>query len=558
MRNTTSISFIFFVSVLISLGQSQIPPDLQLQINTLVDEFINFHNIPGLGLSLIKGDGEILYNQGYGFRDIENQINADDATIFAIGSISKSFTATVIVRSLSEQFHNLGEIVLDIPIRQLAPSYNFTLGDRYRSESITFRDLLSHRVCILPESMGIFVDPFGSAENFLYRQRYAPQVCQFRGGYVYNNAMVALASNIIGHLANSTFDVILAKLFTDIGMNDSTVVRQSDDHNNMSNRSVPYYQMDGQLHRFNPELLKPVSMAIGSGGILTSARDMAKYMQFHLNQGKVGSDQIVNPEAMQWLYRASNLNVWGSFRTENAASFLDLTYSYGLGLDLGVYDGWQTIYHGGFLPPYESFMTLAPGLKLGIFTTFSGPGSTQETEYHQQRLHAKIFDAVLGVNRSDSFPNTRSISPRFNDATILTKSKVEKKPKLGNTIKIEPGDLVGNFGSGQSGQIVGSLRLNDSGVLQPYLSYGVWGQAWLIQVSNTTFLADWDSDVVQVFATGTVPPDFQLFVEFWDVDTFGLVTGGAQMGTDFVRNVTLDQLPVVPYLPDSCGLTNFN
>lgn len=36
-------------------------------------------------------------------------------------------------------------------------------------------------------------------------------------------------------------------------------------------------------------------MAIGSGGILTSARDMAKYMQFHLNQGKVGSDQIVNP-----------------------------------------------------------------------------------------------------------------------------------------------------------------------------------------------------------------------------------------------------------------------
>lgn len=91
MRNTTSISFIFFVSVLISLGQSQIPPDLQLQINTLVDEFINFHNIPGLGLSLIKGDGEILYNQGYGFRDIENQINADDATIFAIGSISKVF-----------------------------------------------------------------------------------------------------------------------------------------------------------------------------------------------------------------------------------------------------------------------------------------------------------------------------------------------------------------------------------------------------------------------------------------------------------------------------------
>jgi len=66
-------------------------------------------------------------------------------------------------------------------------------------------------------------------------------------------------------------------------------------------------------------------------------------------------------------------------------------------------------------------------------------------------------------------------------------------------------------------------------MLQPYMSYGVWGQAWLEQVSNNSFLADWDSDIIQVFATGTVPPDFQLFVEFSDIDTFAFITDGSQM-----------------------------
>lgn len=47
-------------------------------------------------------------------------------------------------------------------------------------------------------------------------------------------------------------------------------------------------------------------------------------------------------EAMKWMYRASNSDVAGEFKTENASStILDLNYAYGLGLGLGVYDGKQ-------------------------------------------------------------------------------------------------------------------------------------------------------------------------------------------------------------------------
>jgi len=49
----------------------------------------------------------------------------------------QSFTATMAVKLLSEKFPELGEAVLDIPIRKLVPSFNFTLSDRYDSMNST-------------------------------------------------------------------------------------------------------------------------------------------------------------------------------------------------------------------------------------------------------------------------------------------------------------------------------------------------------------------------------------------------------------------------------------
>ncbi len=53
-----------------------------------------------------------------------------------------------ILKLLNDKFPDRGEGVLDTPIRTLAPSYNLTFIDRFRTEYMTFRDILSHKVCI--------------------------------------------------------------------------------------------------------------------------------------------------------------------------------------------------------------------------------------------------------------------------------------------------------------------------------------------------------------------------------------------------------------------------
>jgi len=57
--------------------------------------------------------------------------------------------------------------------------------------------------------------------------------------------------------------------------------------------SQPYILRNGTLVQFDINQIRKIHMGLGAGGVLSSANDMAKYMNFHLNEGRVGNRQIV-------------------------------------------------------------------------------------------------------------------------------------------------------------------------------------------------------------------------------------------------------------------------
>jgi CubicO group peptidase (beta-lactamase class C family) len=75
----------------------------------------------------------VLFAKGYGFADLENEVTATEHTVYRIGSITKQFTAAVILQ-LAEQ----GKLNLDDNIRHFLPSYDT------HSYTITIRQLLNH------------------------------------------------------------------------------------------------------------------------------------------------------------------------------------------------------------------------------------------------------------------------------------------------------------------------------------------------------------------------------------------------------------------------------
>jgi len=86
-----------------------------------------------MGSVSVSKDGEIIYSKSVGFADVESKIKATDKTKYRIGSISKSFTAVLVLKAVENN-----KLDLNTPINKWFPT--IPNGDK-----ITVKQLLNHR-----------------------------------------------------------------------------------------------------------------------------------------------------------------------------------------------------------------------------------------------------------------------------------------------------------------------------------------------------------------------------------------------------------------------------
>ena len=105
-------------------------------VATGIDRVMQAHSTAGdfSGTVLVARQGHILYQRGFGLANREWDIPNDPRTKFEIGSMTKQFTALLIL-----QFVNEGKIRLDGHLSDYLPYYRKATGDR-----VTISELLSH------------------------------------------------------------------------------------------------------------------------------------------------------------------------------------------------------------------------------------------------------------------------------------------------------------------------------------------------------------------------------------------------------------------------------
>jgi len=104
--------------------------------DALMLRLMSTHNGPGAALALIK-NGSIVLDKGYGFRDLAAHAPVTTATLFNIGSISKSFTALGVTQLVDQH-----QLDLDAPVLRYIP--DLRLSDPQATQAVTLRQLLSH------------------------------------------------------------------------------------------------------------------------------------------------------------------------------------------------------------------------------------------------------------------------------------------------------------------------------------------------------------------------------------------------------------------------------
>jgi CubicO group peptidase (beta-lactamase class C family) len=293
-------------------------------------------------------DGKIIYMRGFGYRDVENKLEADEKTLFCIGSCTKAFTSLAAALLVDE-----GKLDWDTPIIEYVP--DFRLYDPYATSHATIRDLLCHRTGVASHDELWKKSPF-SREELFRRLRYLQPKGEFRNTYEYSNLMSMAAGYIVGRINGSTWEQFVEeRILLPLGMKRtkfSIGKAESDENfahpygwfNNTNFQRVWYHIMDE---------IAP------AGGITTCVEDMCRWLLLHLNQGKYGEKVLVSEKNIEETHKPHVIR-WsdGPEREPFGAYCLGWVYS--------LYYGHKSLSHDGGTRGYQAVVQLLPEKKLGF------------------------------------------------------------------------------------------------------------------------------------------------------------------------------------------------
>ena len=339
-------------------------------------------NVPGLGMGIVK-DGKVIFAEGFGYRNVEKKLPVTTQTLFAIGSMTKPFTAMGIGMLVAD-----GKIDWWKPVRTYLPE--FTLKDPYITANITLRDLVTHRSGFARYDKLWMGSPF-TREEIVYKLRHLDSIFGFRERHQYTSIMYTAAGYIAGKVNNSTWDeLVKERIFNPLDMTHSnTSVKDSEQD---PDHATPYWIINGKAVAnplYNVDNLGP------GGSINSCVDDMMKWIQFNLDKGRIGEKQIVPADILIDMHSPHTSNDDPRNRMEsNEESFIN----YGLGWLLKMYRGHLYIGHGGGLPGgFSGIASFMPYDNIGVFVVNNGWSALSEI------LSWYAYDLLLGFEPKNRY-----------------------------------------------------------------------------------------------------------------------------------------------------------
>jgi CubicO group peptidase (beta-lactamase class C family) len=249
-----------------------------------VSEIMAKDKIPGLSIALVDRDG-ILWTAGFGYTDYNRKTPVTTDTLFSIGSTSKTITAVAVMVAVQD-----GLLELDVPIIEYFPQ--FTVNSRFEEnphKKITLRHLLSHTSGIARYApVGNAREPsYGSLEEKVLSISDTWLRHKVGEGHSYSNLGYELVAYVLQLRSGQPFaEYVEDKVFTPLNMpNCSTDPEFIRNHPNRAVGHVSYAK----------RIPLPADVPLfGSGGVYASAKEMARFVQFFLNGGKVDGQTVLD------------------------------------------------------------------------------------------------------------------------------------------------------------------------------------------------------------------------------------------------------------------------
>lgn len=313
--------------------------------------------VPGAAIGLLAGDRE--EHATFGLASLSSLQPVTPDTLFQIGSITKTMTATAIWRLIDE-----GALDLDAPVRTYIT--DLALMDSDVAAQVTIGNLLDH-------TAGWYGDEgFATGEEEDAIARYVaerlpqlPQVFPLGEYFSYNNAAFTLLGRLIEVATGTDYNSAMGNLlFGPLGLDDSLLdpVEVRERHYADGHGALP---VNGRLAvavmtpLWLPRSVNP------AGSVWSTTRDLMRYARFHMNRNTTtGAANIVHPDSL-------------ALMQEPAIGIPGTSLQMGRDWFLQDVDGIRAVYHGGDTLGQHAELIMIPehDFALAVLTNGQGGGS---------------------------------------------------------------------------------------------------------------------------------------------------------------------------------------
>lgn len=268
-------------------------PDYTTVLQTLDQEIPQMMAEDGtVGLTIAIVDGQdVIAAKGYGYADraAKKPVTAD--TLFHIGSVSKTFTATAVMQ-LVEQ----GKVRLDAPLSRYVPE--FSMLPRYKGNVITVRSVMDHHSGIPGDVFNGLIT--NNQPDRKFRRWLLKALAKMRPERrvntmsAYNNSGVVLLQNLVENVTGEKFDAYTAKhLFAPMGMPRSTYNDRTPSDEDLTGNYMARSKDDVRS--------RPREYVNGwsTGSIVSSANEMANYLRMLNAEGHGVNSRVLKAKTLQ-------------------------------------------------------------------------------------------------------------------------------------------------------------------------------------------------------------------------------------------------------------------
>lgn len=319
--------------------------EMEARVDALAAQYLEKPGAVGLSIAIARG-GRVVLAKGYGVADAEFDVKADADTLFRIGSVTKQFTAALVMRYVEQ-----GKLSLDDDVSKYVPEFPL------QGKRVTIRQLLNHTSGI-PSYTDVGEEwqkkwPLDlSHEELLALVKDKPFDFEPGTKWAYNNTGYYLLGMVLEKVGGKSYGALITgEIAKPLGL---TRTRRDSNVELIKNRAQGYaFERTPLGSKLVNDQVFGAGQPGAAGMLLSTARDLVTW-QMALTSGKVVSSES-----------------YTAMRTPTILPDGKDT-GYGFGLVVDDLDGHERVQHGGGIFGFNSMLAWYPKDDLHVAVISNG------------------------------------------------------------------------------------------------------------------------------------------------------------------------------------------